>query len=66
MGPDEQAIRELHSTWSDAVNAGDLSTLLSLMADDCLSLNPRRAPFGRDEFSPLPGGRFYRVQCCGA
>ena len=53
MGPDEQAIRELHSTWIDAVNAGDLVRLLSLMADDCLFLNPGRAPLGRDEFSAV-------------
>jgi uncharacterized protein (TIGR02246 family) len=53
MGSDEQAIRELHSTWIDAVNAGDLVRLLTLMADDCLFLNPGRAPLGRDEFSAV-------------
>ena len=52
MGADDQAIRELHSTWIDAVNAGDLVRLLSLMADDAVFLNPGRAPFGRDGFSP--------------
>ena len=51
MGPDERAIRELHSTWIEAVNAGDLLRLLSLMADDAVFLNPGRAPFGRDGFS---------------
>jgi uncharacterized protein (TIGR02246 family) len=51
MGPDEQAIRELHSTWVDAVNAGDLVRLLSLMTDDVVFLNPGRAPIGRDGFS---------------
>ena len=51
MGPDERAIRELHSTWIDAVNEGDLSHLLSLMADDVVFLNPGRAPFGKDGFS---------------
>ena len=50
MGPDERAIRQLHSTWIDAVNAGDLVCLLTLMADDVLFLNPGRAPFGRDGF----------------
>jgi uncharacterized protein (TIGR02246 family) len=50
MGPDERAIREVHSTWIDAVNAGDLGCLLSLMADDVVFLNPGRAPFGRDGF----------------
>ena len=52
MGPDERAIREVHSTWIDAVNANDLVCLLSLMADDVVFLNPGRAPLGRDGFSP--------------
>src|SRR5947199_7248301 len=50
MGPDEQAIREVQSTWIDAVNAGDLVRLLTLMADDVVFLNPGRAPLGRDDF----------------
>src|ERR1700677_2294879 len=50
MGPDERAIRELHSTWIDAVNTGDLVCLLSLMSDDVMFLNPGQAPFGRDGF----------------
>ncbi len=52
MGPDERAIREAHSTWIGAVNAGDLVRLLSLMADDVVFLNPGQAPIGRDGFSP--------------
>ena len=52
MGPDERAIREMHSTWIDAVNAGDLACLLRLMADDVVFLNPGQAAFGRDGFSP--------------
>ena len=51
MGPDERAIREVHSTWIDAVNAGDLARLLTLMADDVVFLSPGQAPFGRDVFS---------------
>ena len=51
MGPDEREIREVHSTWIDAVNAGDLDRLLTLMADDVVFLNPGQAPFGRDGFS---------------
>ncbi len=50
MGPDERRIHETHSTWINAVNAGDLVCLLSLMADDVLFLNPGQAPFGRDGF----------------
>ena len=52
MGPDERAIRQVHSTWIDAVNAGDLVRLRSLMADDVVFLNPGQAPIGRDGFSP--------------
>src|SRR5437773_7713305 len=51
MGSDERAIREVHSTWIEAVNAGDLVRLLTMMADDAVFLNPGRAPFGRDGFS---------------
>ncbi len=53
MGSNERAIREVHAAWIDAVNAGDLVRLLTLMADDVVFLNPGRAPFGRDGF---PGG----------
>jgi uncharacterized protein (TIGR02246 family) len=52
MGPDEQAIRALHSTWIDAVNAGDLVRLLAVMAGDAVFLSPGQAPLGRDGFSP--------------
>jgi uncharacterized protein (TIGR02246 family) len=52
MGPDERAIREVHSTWIDAVNAGDLVCLLRLMADDVVFLAPGQPPVGRDGFSP--------------
>ena len=51
MGPDEREIREVHSTWISAVNAGDLVRLLTLMADDVLFLNPGQPPFGRSGFS---------------
>ena len=53
MGPDERAIREVHTIWIDAVNAGDLVRLLSLMADDVVFLNPGQVPFGRDGFSAV-------------
>jgi uncharacterized protein (TIGR02246 family) len=53
VGPDERAIHEVHSTWIDAVNAGDLVRLLTLMADGVVFLNPGRAPLGRDEFSAV-------------
>lgn len=47
MGPEERAIREVHSTWIGAVNAGDLARLLRMMADDVVFLNPGQAPVGR-------------------
>jgi uncharacterized protein (TIGR02246 family) len=50
MGLDERAVREVHTTWIDAVNAGDLARLLALMADDVVFRNPGRAPFERDGF----------------
>ena len=52
MRSDEQAIRELHSTWIDAVNAGDLARLLSLMADDVVFLNPGDRASARMGFPP--------------
>jgi uncharacterized protein (TIGR02246 family) len=51
MGPDERGVREVHSIWISAVNAGDLARLLTLMADDVVFLSPGRAPTGRDGFS---------------
>jgi uncharacterized protein (TIGR02246 family) len=65
MGPDEQAIREAHSAWIDAVNAGDLDRLLSLMADDVVFLNPGRKPFGREGFPAgfLAGHKQNRILC---
>ena len=52
MGPDERAVREVHSTWIEAVNAGNLARLLTLMADDVVFLNPGQVPIGRDGFPP--------------
>ncbi|MDR7543024.1 MAG: SgcJ/EcaC family oxidoreductase [Armatimonadota bacterium] len=51
MRPDEREIREAHSTWIDAVNAGNLVRLLTLMTDDVVFLSPGQAPFGRDQLS---------------
>jgi len=65
MGPDDREIRAVHSTWIEAVNAGDIDRLLGLMADDAVFLGPGRAPIGRDEF---PAGfsaahRSARISC---
>jgi uncharacterized protein (TIGR02246 family) len=51
MGSDERDIRELHSTWISAVNAGDLARLLTLMTVDVVFLGPGQAVFGPDGFS---------------
>ena len=65
MPSDEQVIREVHSTWIDAVNAGDLDRLLGLMADDVVFLNPGQAPFGWAEFSANVSAaqRQVRISC---
>jgi uncharacterized protein (TIGR02246 family) len=47
---DEEAIRQLVETWMAASKAGDLSTVLSLMADDVIFMVPGRQPFGKDTF----------------
>ncbi|MDG3006414.1 YybH family protein [Paludisphaera mucosa] len=51
MQSDERAIREFHSTWIDAVNAGDPARLLVMATDDVLFLNPGLSTLGRDGFS---------------
>ena len=51
MTSDEREIRTLHSIWIDAVNAGDLARLLTLVAEDVVFLTPGQAPFGREGFS---------------
>ena len=65
MHPDERDIRELHSTWIDAVNAGDLARLLTLMTDDAVFLNPGQAPFGREGLSAnfSAGRQRVRIRC---
>lgn len=62
MGSDEREIREVHSTWIGAVNAGDLVQLLTMMADDVVFLNPGQAPLGRDGFSANFSAAHQRVR----
>ena len=50
MNDDERAIRELVDTWMRASKAGDIATVLDLMADDVVFMVPGREPFGKDEF----------------
>ena len=51
MASDEREIRTVHSIWIDAVNAGDLARLLTLVAEDVVFLTPGQALFGREGFS---------------
>lgn len=62
MGPEEREIREVHSTWIDAVNAGELDRLIALMADDVVFLNPGQSPLGRDGFSANFAAAHQQVQ----
>lgn len=65
MSTDEQALRELHVTWMDAVNAGDVARLLPLMTDDVVLMGPGQAPIGRDGFQAgfLGGHQQFELRC---
>ena len=52
ISADEAAIRDLIATWLRASKAGDSKTVLSLMADDVVFLQPGQAPMrGRQAFA---------------
>jgi uncharacterized protein (TIGR02246 family) len=51
MTDDERAIRDLVDTWMSATKAGDLATVLSLMADDVIFMVPGQKPFGKEAFA---------------
>lgn len=51
MQSDEEQIRALVSRWMAATKAGDVDTILSLIADDVVFLLPGRPPMRRDEFT---------------
>jgi len=51
MTDDERAIRDLIDTWMSATRAGDLTTVLGLMADDVIFMVPGQKPFGKDAFA---------------
>jgi uncharacterized protein (TIGR02246 family) len=65
MGADEQAIREVHAAWIDAVNAGELDRLLAMVTDDVVFLNPGDEGLGRDGFSARfsAAHRQLRIRC---
>jgi uncharacterized protein (TIGR02246 family) len=51
MTDDERAIRGVVATWMAASQAGDVDTVLGLMADDVVFMVPGREPFGKAEFA---------------
>jgi uncharacterized protein (TIGR02246 family) len=53
MTDDETAIRNLVTTWMQASEAGDIDTVLRLMADDVIFMVPGREPFGKTEFRAM-------------
>src|SRR5262245_61445158 len=61
MDSDEQAIRQLVSTWMTASKAGDAETVLSLMSDDVVFLVPGRPPMRKADFAAAT-----RAQAAGA
>jgi len=48
---DEQQIRQMVDTWLAASKAGDVPTLLNLLADDVLFITPGKEPFGKEAFA---------------
>ncbi|HEX2825211.1 MAG TPA: SgcJ/EcaC family oxidoreductase [Burkholderiales bacterium] len=61
MSDDERQIRALVATWMDATKAGDVGTVLSLMADDAVFLLPggklmRKADFAAAAQAQAGGG----------
>ena len=52
MQSDEQEIRQLVATWMAATKAGDIETVLSLIAEDVVFLVPGQQPMiGRSAFA---------------
>jgi uncharacterized protein (TIGR02246 family) len=61
VSDDEKQIRALVATWMDATKAGDVDTVLSLMADDAVFLLPggklmRKADFAAAAQAQAGGG----------
>jgi uncharacterized protein (TIGR02246 family) len=53
---DERAIRAVVETWMTATRAGDLPTVLSLMAEDVVFMVPGKEPFGKEAFAAASEG----------
>jgi uncharacterized protein (TIGR02246 family) len=56
MTDDERAIRKLVDTWLSASKAGDLETVLSLIAEDAVFMVPGQKPFGKEAFMTASQG----------
>lgn len=65
MDAAEKEVRAAHAHWIAAVNAGELETLMGLMTDDVVFINPGQPPFGRDGFpAGFSGGhRQFELHC---
>jgi uncharacterized protein (TIGR02246 family) len=57
MQSDEQEIRQLVSTWMTASKAGDVDTILSLMADDAVFLVPGQPVMRKTDFAVAAGAQ---------
>jgi|KBSSwiStaDraftv2_1062776.scaffolds.fasta_scaffold317138_1 uncharacterized protein (TIGR02246 family) len=53
MNDDERAIRNLVDTWISATRAGDIETVLDLMADDVIFTVAGQKPFGKEAFAAV-------------
>ena len=51
MNDDEKQIRQLIDKWGRATAAGDLQTVLDLMADDAIFLTPGQPPMNKQAFA---------------
>ena len=58
MQSDEQEIRQLVSTWMAATKAGDVETVLSLMADDVVFLVPGQPVMRKADFAVVARAQF--------
>jgi len=53
MNNDEQAIRDLVTTWLEATKRRDWDTVRSFMADDIIFMVPGQEPFGKEAWSGM-------------
>ncbi len=62
MNSDEQQVRQLIGKWSQASRAGDLDTVVTLMADDAIFLTPGQPPMTKQAFAAAFKGFSGRVR----